>query len=158
MNWQALAIGFMAGWVAALVIGVVAGAAPPTGSPYADATATWYGGGWRDGAFRPDHRLTGNVMANGAVYDPWDPLTAAAPLHVGTTVPFYPLGSWVTVWRTDVAPWARLERAFHVTVQIRDTCPGCAEARSLVDLSLGAFLAIGGEPHRGRVPVRVFPR
>lgn len=72
--------------------------------------AAWYG-----------TELQGQVMANGQLFDPTDPTTAAANL--------YPLGTWLRVTNTLSGTT--------VDVQVRDT--GGFSYPFVIDLSAGAF-------------------
>jgi len=87
-----------------------------------DGTATWYG--------QPYH---GRRMANGQVYDMYDPTTTACNA--------YPLGTWLRV--TNPA------NGREVVVQVRDR----GLFRHALDLSYAAFAKIA-DPHQMKLQVR----
>lgn len=105
-------------------------------------------GGWFDDAGDFREFLGWSVMANGDPFDVWSTDTAATPLLPGTTVPLYPMGSTLRVCRSglaeatiaaDVDNLIGFERPQCIVAVVRDTCPGCHEIGSLVDLSTGTF-------------------
>jgi hypothetical protein len=131
------------------VVLVVGGNATPT---HANASvsgrfASMYGG-WFDEAGDFQEFRGWSVMANGAPFEVWSTDTAATPLLAGTTVPLYPMGSTLRVCRSglaeatiaaDVDNLIGFERPQCIVTVVRDTCPGCVEIGSLVDLSTGTF-------------------
>ena len=140
----------------AIVVVLAAGAALLVGgnatSTHANAAvsgrfASMYGGWFDDtGDFREFRGWS--VMANGDPFDIWSTDTAATPLLAGTTVPLYPMGSTLRVCRSglaeatiaaDVDNLIGFERPQCIVTVVRDTCPGCVEIGSLVDLSTGTF-------------------
>jgi hypothetical protein len=105
-------------------------------------------GGWFDDAGDFQEFLGWSVMANGDPFDVWSTDTAATPLLAGTTVPLYPMGSTLRVCRSgpaeatiaaDVDNLIGFERPQCIVAVVRDTCPGCVDIGSLVDLSTGTF-------------------
>ncbi len=149
----------------ALAIGLtLGGSADPVDAdaPSSGRFASMYGGWFDDaGDFREFHGWS--VMANGEPFDVWSTDTAATPLLPGTTVTLYPMGSTLRVCRSglaaptiapDVDNLIGFERPQCVEVVVRDTCPGCHEIGSLVDLSTGSFWRLA-PLRRGLVGVTV---
>ena len=91
-----------------------------------EGRATWYGTDWH-----------GKVMANGQIYDMWDPNTTAANA--------YPLGSRLRVTS------ARTGKSIEVTV----TNTGGFKYPYVVDLRLAAFRSLGLKDEEGVGSVRV---
>lgn len=104
--WKILALGFLLAWELAFL-------APAAPSFADEGKATWYGPGFH-----------GRRMANGQVYDMYDPTTVACNL--------YPLGTWLRV--------TNLANDKSITVQVRDR----GAFGHALDLSFAAFVALGG--------------
>jgi LysM repeat protein len=113
---------FRAGALGALLLLVSLLAANAPAALADEGSATWYG--------QPYH---GRRMANGQVFDMYDPTTTACNI--------YPMGTWIRV--TNPA------NGRSVTVQVRDR-GGFSHA---LDLSYAAFMAIA-EPGKMRINVQ----
>ena len=87
-----------------------------------EGIATWYGPGFH-----------GNVMANGDVYDMYDPTTTASNI--------FPFGTWLKV--------THLTNGKSVTVQVRDR----GGFKHALDLSYAAF-ALLDDPKKMVIPIR----
>lgn len=86
-------------------------------------TATWYGADFH-----------GRLMANGEIYNMYDPGIAASNI--------YPLGTWLRVTNQN--------NGRSVVVRVTDT--GSFGGSTILDLSYGAFSQIA-DPDAGRIPV-----
>jgi rare lipoprotein A (peptidoglycan hydrolase) len=106
--WKLLAI--------AVVLGCELSLLAPAAPSFADeGLASWYGPGFH-----------GRRMANGEVFNMYDPTTTACNI--------YPLGTWLRV--------TNLANGWSITVQVRDR----GAFNHALDLSYGAYMALGGGP------------
>lgn len=117
------------GWVYGLLVRHP-NAVTPSPDGLASGTATWYGPGFH-----------GKLMANGEVYNMYDPTIAAANV--------YELGTRLRV--------THINNGRSIVVRVTDTGGfDKINPSTVLDLSFGAFSAIA-DPDDGRIPVRVEP-